>query len=127
MLHMKMRIISKDFRGLLRNPSTINPFRTGAVALALWSHKLLRWLVPYFLLSLAVSNLFLIDHLVFATFLLAQALFYALALAGVLDRGRRLKFPFSMASSFCLVNCAALLGTLHCLSGRTSGQWRTVR
>ena len=127
MLRMKMRIISKDFRGLLRNPSALNPLRTGAVAIALWSHKLLRWLVPYFLLALAVSNIFLINRPLFAAFLLAQALFYALALAGVLDRGRHLKFPFSVASLFCLVNCAALLGTLHCLSGRTSGKWRTVR
>jgi len=127
LLRMKMRIISKDFRGLLRNPAALNPLRTGAVAIALWSHKLLRWLVPYFLFALAASNAFLLDHPAFVASLLAQALFYALALAGVLDRGRRLQFPFSVASSFCLVNCAALLGTLHCLSGRTSGQWRTVR
>ena len=127
MLHMKMRIISKDFRGLLHNLTAANPFCTGPVAVALWSHKLLRWLVPYFLLALAVSNLFLNSHAPYAAFFIAQALFYALALAGALDRGRHLKFPFSVASSFCLVNCAALLGTLHCLAGRTAGQWRTIR
>ena len=48
MLGMKMRIVSKDLRGLLANKSVLNPLKTGPVALALLSHKLLHWLVPLF-------------------------------------------------------------------------------
>ncbi len=57
---MKTRIISKDLRSLLANRDLLNPLRYPAVALALVSHKLLRWLVPYFLVALAASNLFLL-------------------------------------------------------------------
>lgn len=127
MLQMKVRIISKDLRGLLQNRRCLNPLRVGAVAISLWSHKLLRWAVPYFLLGLLVSNVALASDRHYAAFLAVQILFYALALAGVFFGNHRFRFPISIASSFCLVNAAALLGTLRCLSRPTSGLWRTVR
>jgi len=127
MLNMKMRIISKDLRGLLKNSSSLNPFRTGRVAIGLWSHKLLRWAVPYFLIGLVVSNLVLAGHRPYGILLAAQASFYIASVAGMVLGTRRFRLPFSVAHSFCLVNLAALLGTLHCLSLRTTGQWKTVR
>jgi glycosyltransferase involved in cell wall biosynthesis len=127
MLNMKMRVISKDLRGLLKHSSCLNPFRTGRVAIGLWSHKLLRWAVPYFLIGLVVSNLVLARHAPYGILLAAQAIFYIASVAGMLFGARRFRLPFSVAHSFCLVNLAALLGTLHCLSLRTTGQWKTVR
>ena len=127
MLKMKMRVISKDLRGLLQNSSCLNPFRTGRVAIGLWSHKLLRWAIPYFLIGLVVSNLVLARHTPYGILLAAQASFYVASVAGMLFSARRFRLPFSVAHSFCLVNLAALLGTLHCLSLRTTGQWKTVR
>ena len=127
LVRMKMRIISKDFRGLLRHLAVLNPVRTGLLAPALVSHKLLRWLVPYFLLGLLLSSLVLVGHTVYALAFILQAVFYALAVVGFFCRGREVGFPFSTAFSFCLVNSAALLGTLHCTSGRKAGLWRTVR
>lgn len=127
MLNMKMRVISKDLRGLLKNSGCLNPFRTGRVAIGLWSHKLLRWAVPYFLIGLIVSNLVLASRTPYEFFLAAQAVFYIASVAGMLFGARRFRLPFSVAHSFCLVNLAALLGTLHCISLRTTGQWKTVR
>jgi cellulose synthase/poly-beta-1,6-N-acetylglucosamine synthase-like glycosyltransferase len=127
MLRMKMRIISKDLRGLLQNSACLNPLKTGTLACSLWSHKLLRWAVPYFLIGLFVSNLFLAGHEPYAAFLVAQVLFLALSVAGVFFGERRFRFPLSVVSSFCLVNLAALLGTLHCMLFRTAGHWNTVR
>jgi len=126
MLRMKMRIISKDLRGLLKNAACLNPFQTGAVAVSLWSHKLLRWAVPYFLIGLFLSSCALSSHAGYRALAVAQGGFYLLALAGLL-RGGRFRFPWSVPLSFCLVNFAALLGTLHCLSQRTIGTWETVR
>lgn len=128
MFRMKMRIISKDLRGLLRNSACLNPFQVGRLAVTLWSHKLLRWAIPYFLLGLLLSNLFLLGQGGFYQFSLsAQLGFYGASIAGLLLEPRRLRFPLSAASSFCLVNAAALLGTLHCLSWQSAGQWKTVR
>jgi cellulose synthase/poly-beta-1,6-N-acetylglucosamine synthase-like glycosyltransferase len=127
LLRMKVRIISKDLRGLLQNAACLNPLQTGTVAVSLWSHKLLRWAVPYFLIGLFVSSVLLSGGRGYWMFAVAQASFYAIAVVGLLFGARRFRFPWSVVSSFCLVNFAALLGTLHCLSLRTAGQWKTVR
>jgi len=127
MFRMKMRIISKDLRGLLSHLEVLNPFRTGAIAVGLLSHKLLRWFVPYALLGLFLSNLVLFRKSFYAFFFVAQIVFYLFAIAGVRFGRGRTRLPLSAASSFCLVNLAALFGTLHCLCGRSMGQWKTVR
>ena len=127
MLRMKMRIISKDFRGLLKNADCLNPFKSGRVAIALWSHKLLRWAIPYFMLAAFVANLFLLRDPVYLFLFAVQILFYGLSIAGLLLESYEIHFPLSVISSLCLVNFAALLGTLHCFSRRTAGQWETVR
>jgi hypothetical protein len=124
---MKIRIISKDLRALLAHRALLDPLRHGALAASLWSHKLLRWLVPYFLLALVVANVALFDRPPFRLFLSLQAVFYCLALAGFSRRTRSMPFPWSVPASFCLVNLAALLGTLRCLAGRTSGRWTPER
>jgi len=128
MFRMKARIISKDLRALLRNPACLNPLKVGGVAVSLWWHKLLRWAIPYFLIALLVSNMFVATHNVFyGLFLVSQLLFYVVSALGLLGSGNRLKFPVSAAASFCLVNAAALFGTLHCLTWQPAGQWKTVR
>jgi len=127
MFRMKMRIISKDLRGLLGNASCLNPFRVGVVAVGLWSHKLLRWAVPYFLIALFVSNLFLAPRAFYGITLAAQAAFYSLSVLGLLVTGDRIRRPLSAASSFCLVNFAALFGTLHCFTFQNAGRWNPVR
>lgn len=127
MLRMKARIISKDFRTLLVHRALLDPSRHGAIALSLWSHKLLRWLVPYFLLTLIAANAALLGQPLFRIFFTLHIGFYALALWGFVRRTSSSVPPFSIPMSFCLVNLAALLGTLRCLTGRTSGQWTPER
>jgi len=125
MLCMKIRIINKDLRALLIHRELLNPFRFGALSLGLWSHKLLRWLVPYFLLALIAGTIALIDSPFFQAVACLQAVFYGAALIGFLLSTRA--SWCSVPASFCLVNLAALLGTLRCLTGRTSGKWQPVR
>lgn len=127
MFRMKSRIISKDFRGLLRFKDCLNPLRTGAVAVGLLSHKLLRWAVPYFMFGALLSNLFLLKYHAYVVFFWLQLLFYALAATGFLLQLGRVRSPLSILTSLCLVNLAALFGTISCLWRRQAGQWETVR
>ncbi len=126
MYNLKVRIVSKDLRALLVNSGILNPFRYGSIAISLWSHKLLRWLVPYFLLALFASNTFLCHVPFYRIALLLQLIFYGTALVG-LCRRHALPFPFSIPMSFCIVNFAALIGTAKSLIGRKSGRWKPVR
>jgi cellulose synthase/poly-beta-1,6-N-acetylglucosamine synthase-like glycosyltransferase len=127
MFNLKVRIVSKDFKTLLAHGILLNPFRYGAIAVTLWSHKLLRWLVPYFLLATIASNIFLWRSSFYRAALIVQMTLYAVALAGFLWRPRRIGFPFSILTSFCLVNIASLLGTAKAFLRKTSGKWEPVR
>ena len=128
MFQSKTRVISKDLRGLFLCRTILNPLRYPLYAWGLASHKLLRWLVPYFLLALLAVNLLLLAHLFYRLVLALQVAFYALALAGYLWQRRRkpprlLGIPFS----FCLVNAAALVGVARFVMGRKAGRWTPVR
>jgi cellulose synthase/poly-beta-1,6-N-acetylglucosamine synthase-like glycosyltransferase len=127
MFRMKMRIISKDLRGLYVNRALLNPFKHGWVALALWFHKLLRWLVPYFLVFLLIDNILLLTKPVFRVFFLLQLAFYAIALSCWFVGEERARAPWSIPMSFCLVNAAAFAGVLHFATGKKIGQWKPVR
>jgi cellulose synthase/poly-beta-1,6-N-acetylglucosamine synthase-like glycosyltransferase len=54
--NMRVRVISQTLNDLWRNRSMMNPFRSGFYALELFSHKLLRYLVPVFLIMMFVSS-----------------------------------------------------------------------
>lgn len=127
MFHMKVRIITKDFLALIAHRDLLNPFRHGALAIALWSHKLLRWFIPYFLLVLLAANSFLLDSAFLRVLLALQCAFYALAGLGVFVRSAEETALVAIPASFCIVNAASLVGTSGCLIGRTFARWRPER
>jgi cellulose synthase/poly-beta-1,6-N-acetylglucosamine synthase-like glycosyltransferase len=127
MFNLKVRIVSKDFKTLLAHGKLLNPFRYGAIAVTLWSHKLLRWLVPYFLLATTASSIFLWRSPFYRGALILQIMLYVAALAGLFWRPRKIAVPFSILASFCLVNFAALVGIAKGFLGQTSGKWQPVR
>ncbi|HEY6442172.1 MAG TPA: glycosyltransferase family 2 protein [Candidatus Acidoferrales bacterium] len=127
MLRMKIRIIAKDFRALLSHRSLLNPTRHGQLAIALWSHKLLRWLVPYFLIALILCNVPLLGPSVFNAFFVLQSAFYGIAFLGFIAPRLSSRLGCSIPTSFCLVNFAALAGTLAFFGGKTTGKWSPHR
>ena len=127
MFRMKVRVIAKDFRALLSNASMLNPLRYGRIAVALWSHKLLRWFVPYFQLALFMANAGLLRDPFLRTLFIGQITFYGLAAIGAVIPARKSRRIFSIPASFCVVNFASLIGTLKCLLGRASGKWTPER
>ncbi len=53
----KVRTAIRGMAGLSTMRSVLNPFTHGLFAYQVWSHKLMRWLVPWFLALLFVSSL----------------------------------------------------------------------
>ncbi|MGH9737881.1 MAG: glycosyltransferase [Candidatus Acidiferrales bacterium] len=127
MLRMKSRVISKDFGALLANRDLLNPFRSGVQAIALWSHKLLRWLVPYFLFVIFTANTLLLAHSPFRVSFALQLAFYLAALIGFCAGNRRTHFALSVPMAFCLVNLAAQIGTIKALTGHQPRAWKPER
>jgi cellulose synthase/poly-beta-1,6-N-acetylglucosamine synthase-like glycosyltransferase len=103
--------------------------RRGWVAFTLLSHKILRWLCPFFLIGLLASNLLLGTSPFFRACLFAQVGFYLLSLAvAFLPPGFPLARLLRVASMFTAMNAALLVGFWLWLGGTCQGTWiRTAR
>lgn len=98
------------------------------VSLALFSHKLLRWLLPFFLIGLLTSNLMLWDSARFyQAMLLLQAGFYVWAGLGFLFRERLRKVHYALVGYFLLaIHAAFLVGLVRLLLRRGAITWQRV-
>ena len=77
----KVRTVLRGLTLLFRNTEFLNIFKYGLFSYQLFCHKLLRWLVPFFLVVIFISNFFLAttSNIYFALFL-GQIFFYCLFL-----------------------------------------------
>lgn len=120
----RVRVTNHSVRGLLTLRSHL--FTHGFYSLELLSHKLVRHMIPFFLLPLLAASAVLASHspvymLVFA----GQVFVYALAMVGWALRHRpigRAK-PFYVPYYFCFVNAAAFFGLLSILRGSRVTAW----
>lgn len=120
----KVRTLSGNYQLAFRLPRALLPWRN-PVWLAWISHKLLRLVVPWALLGVLVTSMLLREPL-YQTALIAQALGYGLALAGMVPAiGKRVKWA-GAAGSFLVLNGAAWLAFWVWLTGRTTRSWRKV-
>jgi cellulose synthase/poly-beta-1,6-N-acetylglucosamine synthase-like glycosyltransferase len=110
-LRSRIRMTARNWTGTLSRPALLNPFRFPLSALGLTSHKLLRWLTPFFLLAIFILNTALVFRHEAIALWSGQVLFYCCAFVG----WRRIcqQRPaglFGHAFSFCLANVGFLLG-----------------
>lgn len=76
----KVRTVLRGISVLMWNASLLNPKKYGMFAWQLFSHKLCRWLVPYFMILAFLSNsLLVISSGSFILIFIAQLFFYGMA------------------------------------------------
>ena len=123
----RRRIITRSLHGLWTQRGVLNPFAHFFFALQMFSHKVLRWLVPVLLLVALLVNIPLAANSLYRLLLVVQIIFYALAVLGNIlpERLSRL-FPFYVPAYFCAINFGALLGLVHFLTGRRDRIWQPV-
>ena len=124
---MRVRVVTRGIHGLLSMPDLLTPWKFGWVSFQLWSHKILRWLVPYFLLLFFVGNLFLWQHPFYSVFLAGQVLFYFMALFASFMSIQHLWKPLGIPLFFCTLNAAAFFSIIEVLRGKKYVVWETVR
>lgn len=124
----RVRIGIGNYQALRRFAPLLDP-RRGMVAVAFFSHKVLRWLVPHCMVIAALANLALVFEPLYAWLALAQGAFYALAWYGYRrSLGGPAPAPLRIPLFLVSMNLALLLGFWKFLAGRYSGTWaRTVR
>src|SRR6185369_12820463 len=110
-LATRVRIISQTFADLWRNRSVLNPFRSGFYAVQLWSHKILRYLVPVFLIAIFISSGFLAARSAFyALLFVGQLAFYFAALVSALLEKLGLSVRLlALPQYFVITNLASLI------------------
>ena len=124
---MRVRVVTRAMRGLLSVSDVLKPWKFTWPAFQLWSHKILRWMVPLFLVAILVSNLFLLDNQFFRAFMVAQLAFYAAALLNMVLPLHRVWKPLGIPLFFCTLNAAALFSMIELSRGKKYVTWQTVR
>lgn len=124
---MRVRVITRGMRGLLSVPELLKPWRHPWIAFQLFSHKILRWMVPILLLALLADNIVLIGQPFYRWLLVLQVCFYTLALLQVVVPLHRRWKPLGVPLYFCTLNAAALVGVLELMRGRRHVIWQPVR
>lgn len=138
----KVRTVLRGLSVLKRNLGAMNPFRYGLFAWQLFSHKLCRWLVPFFLLAAFVANLFLISTAwIYGLFFALQVIFYCTALAyfaeGLTDKNQkqtgggriisRMGGIFKIPYYFVVVNAAIFIAWIRFFRGQQAVYWNPSR
>lgn len=128
-MKMRVRVISQTFTDLWRNRQMMNPFRSGFYAVQLFSHKVMRYSVPLFMLGLLVSSgLLAMSSTPFLVIFAAQVLFYLSAAAAYLLERMNIKTgPLSIPLYFVLTNIASVAGFFQFLRGERYAAWEPIR
>ena len=122
----KVRIVAGAFRELLRGHGVPGPSH-GQLFWSYVSHKLLRWLTPWFLLVIFGCNLVLLrreEINLAALLLLPQLVFYGCALLGATRPNARWPAVIGVPFYFCMVNAAAWIGSIRGVLGVEQVTWR---
>jgi poly-beta-1,6-N-acetyl-D-glucosamine synthase len=120
--HLKVRYASAGYQIVSQFGSLLLPPRSW-FAVSFLSHKLLRWMAPFFLIVLFLASA-AADGLVYRLMFLAQSAFYVAALAAYplsqITRSGPLYFPLY----FSVMNSAALYGFARYVTKGQTTLWR---
>jgi glycosyltransferase involved in cell wall biosynthesis len=126
----KVRTVMRGMAVLFHMRILLNPFRYPRVAWQLWSHKVLRWTVPFFLLTLfgASVGLTIMGRSPFyALALAAQVGLYFLAIVATLHRELEARTIFRIPLFFANVNLSILVAWGRFLAGSRQVTWEPSR
>ncbi len=125
----KIRIGAANFN-ILSEIKGLLHLRHGLTALALWSHKIIRWSVPFLMIILLLTNctLAIIDKCWLWKLLCGgQGLFYLSAVAGYLLNQHNLSLkPFDLTYYFFTANLGLLIGFVRSITHTQHPAWQRV-
>ncbi len=121
----KVRTVIRGMTGLSRHADVLNPGKFGLFAFQVWSHKLMRWLVPWFLIALFIVNALVASRGgIYTLAFLGQLAFYGLAIAAHFNASLRDIGPIKIIYFFVQVNVALFDAACQFLSGKRMTTWK---
>lgn len=127
-LAMRVRVTLRSLAALAAQRRFLNPFRFGTFAWQLWSHKVLRYLSPVFLVAALLSNIVLAARGDYQWLLALQLAGHAMGMLGfaplpVVSKSRVLVQPHY----FLLTNLASAISLVRFARGDKVVTWTPVR
>ncbi len=122
-MQRKIRTFLRGITVLVANLDMVNPIRYGRFAFQLASHKLLRFLAPFLLLTILATSWVLMDELLFRLFFWTQVSFYALGIVGGLVPALQRNRIIRVAHYFTLVQWAMFLAWAKYMRGQQQTTW----
>ena len=120
----KIRTVVRGMTAITRHPEVLNPLRMGLFAFQVWSHKIMRWGVPWFMLLFAILTLALAgEGLVYRVALWLQVIFYGFAAIGWLSGNLRKNSAVRIIFFFVQTNLALAYALLSFLAGKRMTVW----
>lgn len=114
----KVRTVIRGISVLMKSLSLLNPFRYGLFSWQLFSHKLCRWFVPFAMILVFMSNLFLISHhKLYQYIILLQLLFYAVAFGSSIRKNLPFKSVMKIPFYFVISNLSILMAWYGYIKG----------
>lgn len=127
-LNMRVRVVIRSVTALVRERRMLNPFRYGAFAWQLWSHKALRYASPFIWLLLLAANATLLDQPIYLAAFVAQVAVIAAGVAGLLLHSRAASIGvLGKPYYFLLTNVASFIALLRYLKGDRVTVWKPIR
>ncbi|MCU7874355.1 MAG: glycosyltransferase family 2 protein [Candidatus Thiodiazotropha sp. (ex Lucinoma borealis)] len=124
----KVRTLLRGMTALFSRFRLLNPIRYRWFSVFLFSHKIMRWLVPFFLILLLTSSILLADYLFYYVAFIAQALFYTI---GVIAIPKNSLLHDSIVGKiplfFTMVNIAILKAWVMYYFGKRQEVWQPTK
>jgi cellulose synthase/poly-beta-1,6-N-acetylglucosamine synthase-like glycosyltransferase len=124
----KIRTVVRGLTVLFRHRELLNPLSYGLFSYQLFCHKLLRWLVPLFLVLALTSNVLLAGTSVgYAVLLALQLSFYALGGLGLLMANTQRSVLVRVPTYFLAVNASIAIAWWRYMKGDRIVTWTPTK
>jgi len=128
-IRIKRRGITRELNGLFYQRKIFNIFKYPLQSFVIFSHRVMRYLCPFFLCLMFISSLVLSVISLAPSWIIISVLqicFYLCAVISVTSWGQKLALC-SIVGSFVSVNIAAMLGVIDFLFVKDVSTWQSVR
>jgi glycosyltransferase involved in cell wall biosynthesis len=124
----KIRTVVRGLTVFFRHVALLNIFRYGMFSYQLVCHKLLRWLVPFFLIVAFISNAALINGpFTYGALMLLQISLYCVAILGLLRPNLQYLAFVRIPAYFLAVNASILFAWWRYLMGQRIVTWTPTK
>jgi len=120
----KVRTVIRGLAALRETTEILNPVKYGLFSIQIWGHKVMRWLVPWFMVITLLLSIYLYSKdLVYMVAVWAQVLFYCIAVSGFISSTCQNISVIRIISYFTLANIAIAHATILFMMGKRITQW----